>query len=64
MSEKNMEKNTVDQAVELEDNQLDGIAGGGAAGGPICPVCGSTNVDIDVQRRVILKCHKCGYQAK
>ncbi len=61
MSEKNT---TVDQAVELEDKTLDDIAGGGAQGGPICPACGSYKVDFDAQRHIILKCHKCGYQAK
>ena len=64
MSEKNSNKNTVDQARELDDDRLDEIAGAGAQGGPICPACGSYEVVIDPQRRMVVKCLKCGYQAK
>ena len=64
MSEKNTDKNTVDQALELDDNRLDDIAGGGESGGPICPACGSYKVVIDPARRLVVKCLNCGYQAK
>ena len=64
MNEKNSTKNTVDQTRELDDNQLDDVAGAGASGGPICPSCGSYKVVIDPQRRLVVKCLNCGYQAK
>lgn len=64
MSNKNIKKNEADQVVELDDDRLNDIAGAGAAGGPICPACGSEKVVIDPQRRIIVKCFSCGYQAK
>lgn len=62
-----MEKNLgVEEGMDLEvsplaDDDLLGIAGGGASGGPICPNCGSMNVEFDADRHVVLKCHDCGY---
>ena len=51
-------------AQELNDKQLEGLAGGGAAGGPICPKCGSTNVQFDSQKHIVYKCNKCGWKRK
>ena len=61
MSDKNTK---TDQAVELSDDRLEDISGGGASGGPICPACGSYKVVIDPQRRLVVSCLDCGYQAK
>lgn len=50
----------------LDDSQLASIAGGGAPRGPICPICGSTNVQIARpagSRPYVKSCNDCDYSA-
>ena len=47
----------------LPDTDLEQVSGGGQHGGPVCPVCHSTNVVFDKIRHVVVKCNSCGYTA-
>ena len=47
---------------ELEPEAAEGLAGGGAPGGPICPVCSSSNVVIDFKRLIVTECRACGWK--
>lgn len=51
------------EAMELSDGQLAFVSGGGKHGGPICPICGSNNVQFDAHQCKVLKCYDCGYVA-
>lgn len=60
---KNEKVNDDFEAREVADTELEDIVGGGAQGGPICPVCGSGNVTFDARLRKVLECKDCHYKA-
>ena len=46
----------------LDDSDLLHVNGGGDHGGPVCPVCKSTEVIFDHKQHLITGCKKCGYK--
>jgi hypothetical protein len=47
---------------ELSEDELAGVAGGGQQGGPVCPICSSTNVVFDSTARKVISCNDCPYR--
>lgn len=48
----------------LSPRVLEEFAAAGAPEGPICPRCGSSNVEIDFNRMKVVRCRSCGWSAK
>jgi len=48
---------------ELSERELDSVVGAGQSGGPICPVCHSTNVVFNRHEAKVISCNACGYHA-
>ncbi len=57
------------EGVQLSDEQLEAVSGGGCGGGDKCPQCGSKDITIDTMENkgsggkvYTRKCRKCGHK--